>query len=186
MSMDEFRAKVLERGASSIKGIGRTFRIYDDDGNKNLSLEEFCEGVKDYGLDFDETKCKTLFNTFDKDGSGSLSFDEFLIGLRGNMNNSRLNTVKAAFKKADRSGDGIFDAKDLKRVYKVTEHPKYKNGVWDEQQVFEEFLKSFEPDESKRNGQVTEEEFINYYAGVSASIDNDAYFDLMIRNAWKI
>merc|ERR1712096_109757 len=107
--MEEFRSKVLERGAHSIKGIGRTFRIYDDDGNKNLSLEEFIEGVKDYGLDFDAEKCKELFSAFDRDGSGSLSFDEFLVGLRGNLNESRMKISKEAFKKADRSGDGVFD-----------------------------------------------------------------------------
>jgi len=184
--LDEFRDTVLKRGCHSIKGVGRTFRIYDDDKSRNLDLEEFCEGIKDYGLDFSAEKCKELFNYFDKDGSGNLSFDEFLVGLRGNLNEARLKSVKEAFKKADRSGDGVFDIKDLKRVYKVTEHPKYKNGEWDENQVFMEFLKSFEPDEAKRDGKVTEEEFINYYAGVSANIDNDAYFNLMVRNAWKI
>lgn len=34
--------------------------------------------------------------------------------------------------------------------------------------------------------QVTKEEFLNYYAGVSASIDSDIYFIVMMKNAWKL
>ena len=63
--------------------------------------------------------------------------------------------MKEAFKKADRTGDRVFDKKDLERVYKVREHPKYKSGEWDEARVFKEFLNTYEPDEDKRDGKVS-------------------------------
>ena len=34
--------------------------------------------------------------------------------------------------------------------------------------------------------QVTEEEFMNYYSGLSHSIDDDAYFAEMVTNSWKL
>ena len=36
------------------------------------------------------------------------------------------------------------------------------------------------------DGKVTKQEFENYYANIGASIENDDYFELMIRNAWHI
>ena len=42
----------------------RTFRIYDDDGNKSLSLEEFIEGIRDYQLDFSVEVCLLVLLIF--------------------------------------------------------------------------------------------------------------------------
>lgn len=39
---------------------------------------------------------------------------------------------------------------------------------------------------NKADGMVTMDEFIEYYTNISANIDNDAYFDLMMTNAWNI
>jgi hypothetical protein len=69
--------------------------------------------------------------------------------------------------------------------YDPTKHPKFLSGEWDETRVFLEFLHSFDSP-SDPDGTVTWEEFVNYYSGVSASIDEDVYFDLMMRNSWKL
>jgi len=39
--------------------------------------------------------------------------------------------------------------------------------------------------ENTRDHSVTWEEFLEYYKHISASVDNDKYFELMIKNAWN-
>lgn len=74
---------------------------------------------------------------------------------------------------------------DLKGVYNVKSNAKYLSGEWSEEQVLKKFLEQFEIGQHK-DGTVTLAEFIDYYSGVSASIDNDAYFSLMMAQSWKI
>lgn len=52
-------------------------------------------------------------------------------------------------------------------------------------------METFETHHSLRNNGapdhvVTKEEFEEYYNNISASVDNDQYFELMMNNAWKI
>ncbi len=51
-------------------------------------------------------------------------------------------------------------------------------------EILEEFMSQW--DTVKKDKMVTLEEFENYYTDISASIDRDDYFELVVRNAWKI
>jgi len=99
--------------------------------------------------------------------------------------------VIKAFKKVDKDGSGILDMSDIKGVYNAKQHPDVKSGKKTEDEIMLEFLDTFEvhhgmKNPNDRDGKVTQQEFIEYYENISASIDNDQYFELMITNAWNL
>nr|XP_034956493.1 calcyphosin-like protein isoform X1 [Zootoca vivipara] len=183
--IERLRLQCLARGSAGIKGLARVFRIMDDDNSRSIDFKEFLKGLNDYAVMIEKDEAEKIFKIFDKDGSGTIDFDEFLLTLRPPMSNARKEVIMQAFRKLDRTGDGIVTIEDLRGVYNVKHHPKYQNGEWSEEQVFRLFLDNFDSPYDK-DGQVTPEEFMNYYAGVSASIDTDVYFIVMMKNAWKI
>ncbi len=100
------------------------------------------------------------------------------------MNKFRISLVDKAFNRLDKTEDGVITLEDIKGVYDVKNHPEYQNGTKTEAELLRGFLKKFEENGSV-DGKVTQEEFMDYYSGVSASIDQDIYFDYMMRHAWK-
>ena len=80
--MQEIKDKLKSRGAMMIRGIGRVFRILDDNRNRQIDANELMWGLKDFDIHLNEEQVKSLIKAFDRDGSGTVNFDEFLRALR--------------------------------------------------------------------------------------------------------
>ncbi|CAG9315599.1 unnamed protein product [Blepharisma stoltei] len=188
--LENLRSRLAARGARGFVGIARNFKIIDDDGSGNLDYNEFLKAMRDFRVDFEEKDLRKLFNHFDADNSGTIDYEEFIHRLRGPMNNGRKQLVTQAFNKLDSNGNGIVEIDDIKGVYNARSHPDVRAGKKTEEDILCEFLDTFETHhatfkENTRDHRVTLEEFMEYYAHVSASIDDDRYFELMMRNSWN-
>jgi calcyphosin len=101
------------------------------------------------------------------------------------MSARRKQLVGMAFSKMDKNGSGFLDPEDVIDTYDASKHPDVLAGKKTTDEVLREFLDTFDVG-GEKDGKVTRNEFENYYANVSSSIDDDDYFELMIRNAWHI
>jgi Ca2+-binding EF-hand superfamily protein len=72
--------------------------------------------------------------------------------IRGDLTPVRLALVKKAFQKLDRDGSGFVDINDIKDVYNATKHPDVLSGKKTENQIFTEFLETFETHHNIMNG----------------------------------
>jgi hypothetical protein len=107
------------------------------------------------------------------------------------MNDKRRTIVTLAFKKFDADSNGYINIDDLKGRYNARNHPDVKTGKKTEEDILYEFLDTFEQHYSlsnpgSRDRTIKLEEFLEYYNNISPSIDNDEYFELMIRNSWNL
>ena len=78
---------------------------------------------------------------------------------------------------------GRVDWRDIVKAYDVTNHPDVRTGALSKEDASRAFMKSWD-----KNGDcvVTREEFSEYYADISAVVDRDDYFELMMRNCWHL
>lgn len=178
-----FRMKILQReGAGGIYALGRSFRIMDHDGNHRINVDELQVGLEHFGLSLHKEEVAEIVNIVGK--GRPITYDEFLVAIRGTINKRRMKLIDMAYKVLDVQGKGHVTVADIQDRFSAEHHPDVLTGKLPPAEALGHFLANF--DVFDHDGVVTEKDFVEYYRNVSASIDDDDYFELMIRNAWHI
>lgn len=177
-------------GVSSLKSLGLQFKLLDNENTQALSRSELELGLdkfmRGFGVHLSKAEIDELFKLFDVDNSGTITYDEFLRGIRGAMAPARVELVKLAWGQIDKKGRGYVTLEDLTLIYDVSGNPLVKAGKLSKTDAIRAFVSHWHLAEKKHTDEVTLEDFIEYYDWISASIDRNDYFELMIRNAWHI
>eukprot|EP00760_Papus_ankaliazontas_P024458 PhM_4_TR231/c0_g1_i1/m.47750 len=105
------------------------------------------------------------------------------------MNERRVGVVKRAFDALDVDGSGVLTIEDLRAKFRANKHPSVVNDGASPDVVLRQMLDRFDtcPD-----GQVTWEEFIDFYADISESVnktkeaDKDGLFEMMVERSWAL
>jgi Ca2+-binding EF-hand superfamily protein len=141
-------------------------------------------GLRDYGIDLNQRELDDVFMMFDRDRNGFVDVDEFFIGIKGDLNDRRKKLIRMAFDTLDTDRSGFITVDEMNEKYDVSCNPEVQQGKKTPDEAMQEFMTQW--DRLDGDGMVSVEEFEDYYKGVSSSIDGDDYFELMIRNAWRI
>ena len=178
------------RGIRCLISLENNFRALDDDNSQTVDFDAFEKTAEDFrfGISFEELE--NLFYFLDKEKKGRIDYDEFVRTIRGQMSNSRKQLVEDIFGTFEPDQDGFVHIKRIYQLFNPENHPDALTGKKSPEEVYKEFLDTFEGNHNYLNGDEAQfgnvdiDEFCDYYDSISMLVDKDIDFENMVKGVW--
>jgi Ca2+-binding EF-hand superfamily protein len=97
--------------------------------------------------------------------------------------------VAKAFAMLDKSNSGVITLSDVAGIYDVSMNPEFLEGRKSRDEILTDFLSNFEGQSNiqgavQGDGNITFQEFCDYYTDLSMSTPSDEYFVRMMESTW--
>ena len=175
--VERLREAILAGNSLRVAALNRLFKKLDTSGDGMLQPAELRKGLEELKVDFDKTDFEKAAEYFDRNGDGNISRQEFLRAIRGELSETRVGVLVRVFETLANPDDGCIGIAECEAV-DWTSHPAVINGEVTKEEISRAFLAQWE--DADRDGKISFDEFVEEYANVSCSIEDDADFEAMV------
>ena len=164
--------------------------INQDPLSGKLTLGDLNTCFQDLNLNISSDEITKLFNYLDNEKSRKISSDNIINFIKGNsMEEKRKIYLIGIFSSIDTQKQGAVSVTILKQKYNAKMHPDVLSRKKSEEEIFSQFcftLDVYIRVNNIMNNEITFEQFIDYYSGISPSIADDKRFEDILNKVWGI
>ena len=183
-----FQSKINVNNGIIYYTFARELKLIEDRNTKTTSIENLLSVIQKLELNISQDDLINFYSILDYTQSNQVPTDEILRLIKGEINEQRKMLVVSKFILIDKEKTGYLPISLLKKLYNYKFHPDAFLQKKSEEQVYEEFLYTFDVF-CELNGlkdEISFKDFIEYYTPISASISNDNYFGDIIYGVWNL
>ncbi|KAL4439152.1 hypothetical protein ABPG74_008927 [Tetrahymena malaccensis] len=186
--LNDFRSKLAQRGVRGFIKLYQKFRNVMRDNQSTISYQSFVQALNELRLQVENPQ--DIFNQFER--QGSLDLEDLFKALKGKIAEHRQQLIVHSFTGMDRTRCGEVPLELIKQTYDSRGHPNVKLGKVSDEEALQDFIDSFELHMQTFNpnnlnqGIVHFNEFFEFYHITSQCVEDDQYFEIMMRNCWHL
>ena len=155
--------------------------------NQRITLNDLYNILLEMSINISLNDLKLLFNALNKNNN-IMQINKLINLIKGNLDEKRKIIIVTTFENIDFEKKGEISIQSLKEMFNAKNHPDVLKGIKSQEGVFEQFCYSIdlycEVNDVQKNGYLTLEKFVDYYSGVSACIQDDDYFENLLKGIW--
>jgi Ca2+-binding EF-hand superfamily protein len=151
-----------------------------------IDREDLKEAVVAFGTSVEPRYLDTLLDTIDTAHTGLLPWKDYILTLRnelGGLSDARQNVLMEAFAIIDTVGNGRVALDDLAYCFNGADHPLCTIGELSSKDALTHmFLACSE--RGRMPETITYAQFVDYFEDLSACVNDDGYFEALIKSIW--
>ena len=184
------RNKININNGITYYSLAHHLKSNEDIKDHTTNFETLLSTLKLLQIDINPDDLINFYTCLDYNQTGKVSTDEILRIIAGDITEKRKISVISKFAEMDKEKTGYLPIAYLKKVYNAKFHPDCFLGKKPENEVYDEFMFTFEVFCFMKNlgneQDISYLDFVEYYTPISTSIINDNYFEDILLGAWNI